>query len=172
VKPQGRSRPLASRPHCQVLPPQSNSLACFPPYSTRRYSKILLLRKDLSEFRLTALERMAGTTRLEPRGLCRDRKKVRIGNGLVGSDSPRLASITGKPEGIPRVALRVDDHSADGLEREFKDETKLRVGIWDARVSVRQPNTIHQQTHHSHRDEGDHKIPSGKRRNCLGRPGS
>jgi len=62
--------------------------------------------------------------------------------------------------------------SADGLEREFKDETKLRVRIWHARVSVRQPNTIHQQTHHSHRDEGDHKIPSGKRRNCLGRPGS
>src|ERR1700688_2480240 len=60
-------------------------LACFPPYSTRRYSKILLLRKGLSEFRLTALERMAGTTRLEPRGLCRDRKKVRIGNGKSAS---------------------------------------------------------------------------------------
>src|ERR1700688_5044158 len=51
----------------------------------RRYSKILLLRKGLSEFRLTALERMAGTTRLEPRGLCRDRKKVSIGNGQSAS---------------------------------------------------------------------------------------
>ena len=68
--------------------------------------------------------------------------------------------------------FRLADRSADGLQREFKDETKLRVGIWHARVSVRQSNTVHQQTHHSHRDEGDHKIPSGKRRNCLCRPGS
>ena len=78
-------------------------------------------------------------------------------------------------EGLSRVSddkFRVADHSTVGLEPEFKDETKLTVGVWHARVSVRQPNTIHQQTHQSHRDECDHKIPAGKRRNCLGRPGS
>ena len=69
------------------------------------------------------------------------------------------------------VNFRVTDHSADGLEREFQNETKLRVGMWHARVSVRQPNTVHQQTHQSYRDEGDHKVPSVKGRNCLDGPG-
>ena len=100
---------------------------------------------------------------------------------VSAGDSGRAGSEIGGTEGTAKESplgghvidyFHLADRSADGLQREFKDETKLRVGIWHARVSVRQPNTVHQQTHHSHRDEGDHKIPSGKRRNCLCRPGS